>query len=101
MIDLMHNLWPDPVERALPFPVEHFFTPQRAPDMWFGDELPPTIQDYLNEPQVKQAKAFMTFQVLQQIAQSEQRALMRNAPPKEEQKLVKKYLKQIAAQQAS
>lgn len=62
-------------ERFWPLPVTKFFTAQRAapnPETgdggtWFGDELPPTQQDYLNSPEVRQAQAFVTLQALQQI----------------------------------
>jgi hypothetical protein len=80
------------VERAFPIFIEEHFTPQRAPDMWFGDELPPTYQDYLNSPEVKQAKAFVAFQILQCLAEVEQRNALANASPKQR----KAYAKQFA-----
>lgn len=69
MIDtLVHRIGED----MLPFPVEKFFTAQRAPDgMWFGDELPPTLQDTLNDPQVQQAKWLFKYQVAMATAKSD------------------------------
>jgi hypothetical protein len=59
-----------------PLPPEKFFTAQRAPDMWFADELPPTYQAEMASPVVTQAKAMMAFQVLQKLAMAErQRAV--------------------------
>lgn len=53
----------------LPLHYSQFFTAQRAPDFWCGDELPPTYQDYLNSPRMQQAQAFLQFQMLQQMSQ--------------------------------
>jgi hypothetical protein len=69
------NVIADLGEQYLPMPFTKFFHDQRAmpkPEnndggMWFGDEMPPTMQDYLNSPQVRQAQAFVTWQALQQI----------------------------------
>ena len=57
--DLIHRL----AEDMLPLPAEQFFTAARAPDMWFGDQLPPTYQDYLDSPQVQQAKWLARYQM--------------------------------------
>lgn len=58
--DLIHRIGED----MLPLPVEKFFTTARAPDMWFGDELPPTLQAYLNDPAVQQARWIARHQIL-------------------------------------
>jgi hypothetical protein len=63
-------------EKWLPFPVEQFFTAQRAPDMWFGDELPPTFQELMNSPLVTQGKAMMAYQVSQHLAAGERRRMI-------------------------
>lgn len=73
--DVLHELG----EKWLPFPVEHFFTPQRAPDMWFGDELPPTLQDELRNPLVTQSKLMLRYQILHGLAEGEQREMQRAA----------------------
>jgi hypothetical protein len=67
------NVVHEMAERILPLPLESFFTPQRASDMWFGDELPPTIQDQLRSPAVTQAKMMLGMQVLQSNAVGERR----------------------------
>lgn len=61
-------------ERFIPLPLEQFFTAQRADDMWFGDELPPTIQAELRSPLVTQSKTMFRMGVLQVCARAEQRA---------------------------
>lgn len=58
-------------EQIWPLPAQAFFTEQRAPDMWFGDELPPTYQDFLNRPDVQQSQMVSTYRMLQQMAQSD------------------------------
>jgi len=63
--DLTHRI----AEDMLPLPVEKFFTAQRAPDMWFSDELPPTYQDCLNDPRVQQARWTVAMQIAQVAAQ--------------------------------
>jgi hypothetical protein len=61
-------------EKWLPLPVERFFTMQRAPDgMWFGDELPPTLQDEMASPLATQSKMMLRYQILQQLAMGERR----------------------------
>lgn len=65
-------------DKWLPFPPEGFFTMQRAPDMWFGDELPPTIQALMASPFVTQAKMMAQVSLRQsfmdgQIAAHQQR----------------------------
>lgn len=55
-----------------PLAPEKFFTAQRAPDMWFADELPPTLQDEMRSPAVTQSKAMVAFQILRQLAMTEQ-----------------------------
>lgn len=62
-------------DRFLPMPWWKYFTDQRCPDgMWFGDELPPTLQDYLNDPKIQQAQQIAKLQALMDVYQSEQRA---------------------------
>lgn len=64
-------------EKWLPLSVDEFFTPARAyGDMWFGDELPPTLQDDMASPLVTQAKAMLAYQLLQQLAMEERRQVM-------------------------
>jgi hypothetical protein len=75
-------------KQSLPLAWQQFFAEQRAapnPETgdggtWFGDELPPTYQDYLNRPTVRQAQAIASLQMLQQIQQSEQRAMAQADP---------------------
>lgn len=62
--------------RWFPLPPEKFFTMQRANDMWFPDELPPTLQAEMRSPLVTQSKAMLAFQVLQVLARGEQHAIM-------------------------
>lgn len=59
-------------EKWWPLPPEMFFTPQRAPDMWFGDELPPTYQDQMRSPLVTQSKFMVAMQIRQNLAQHAQ-----------------------------
>jgi hypothetical protein len=59
-----------------PLPPEKFFTAQRAPDIWFADELPPTLQDEMRSPVVTQAKAMLAFQIYQQLMIGERRQIM-------------------------
>jgi hypothetical protein len=42
----------------------------------YGDLLPPTYQEDINHPMVKQANAMVAFQILQFLAQTEQRKLL-------------------------
>lgn len=58
-------------DKWLPLTHERFFTPQRAPDMWFSDELPPSFQRELASPIVTQTKALVQFQMLQALAVAE------------------------------
>lgn len=98
-MDLTHILFGgDALTRANPINVENYFTAQRAPDMWFGDELPPTYQDYLNDPQVKQARAFVAYQILQTVAQAEQRKTLMSASPKQRKQFAKQYAAAMAQQ---
>jgi len=69
MDDLIHRI----AEDMLPLPVEKFFTAQRAPDMWFGDELPPTYQAYLADPAVQQARWIARHRILMGAAKFEER----------------------------
>jgi hypothetical protein len=63
-------------DKWLPLPIEQFFTVARALDMWFADELPPTLQDELRSPIVTQTKAMLRFQCLQQLAMHERQEMM-------------------------
>lgn len=56
-----------------PMPPEKFFTAQRAADMWFGDELPPTLQDEMRSPLVTQSKMFLQMQLRQAVQMGEKR----------------------------
>ena len=56
-----------------PLPPEKFFTAQRAQDMWFGDELPPTDQAAMRSPLVTQSKMMVRMQLNQIVAQGQQR----------------------------
>jgi hypothetical protein len=59
-------------ERFWPLDPLGYFAPQRAapnPETgdggcWFGDELPPSYQDFLNTPRVQQARMLMMYQML-------------------------------------
>jgi hypothetical protein len=90
-------------KKYLPLPWQQFFHDQRAapnPEtddggMWFGDELPPTYQDFLNSPRVRQAQMMSTLQLLQQISQSEQQAVARLGPAAQ-----KRYAKEVAKRMA-
>jgi hypothetical protein len=62
-----------------PLPPEKFFTEQRAPDMWFADELPPTLQDEMRSPLVSQSKMMLGMGVLQQLAIAERRRMAEQA----------------------
>jgi hypothetical protein len=60
----------------------------------FGDLLPPTYRAELDLPQVKQARAMVAFQLLQELAQIEQRKMMQANPNR-----ARKALKAALAQQ--
>lgn len=68
---VLHEL----ADKWLPFPPEAFFTAQRAPDMWFADELPPTLQDEMRSPLVTQSKLMFQYQVMQSLAVADRRAV--------------------------
>lgn len=68
MISELGNKW-------LPLSFERFFTAQRADDMWFGDELPPTAQAEMRSPLVLQSKLMLRHQVLTQLANAERRQI--------------------------
>jgi hypothetical protein len=70
--NIIHEL----ADKWWPLPPEKFFTMQRAPDMWFGDELPPTIQDEMRNPAVVQAKMIVRYQIGQQLMAGEQKRIM-------------------------
>lgn len=63
-------------DKWLPMAPEKFFTMQRAADMWFGDELPPTVQDEMRSPLVTQPKMMAAFQITQQLQRAEQHRLV-------------------------
>ena len=64
-------------DKWLPLPVEKFFTAQRAPDMWFSDELPPTVQALMHSPMIVQAKQAAAMQLYQQLMVKERNDLQR------------------------
>jgi hypothetical protein len=92
-------------KKFLPLDWRQFFAPQRAapnPETgdggkWFGDELPPTYQDYLNRPQVRQAQAIASIQMLQTIQQSEQRAMLA-ADPQTRKAYARRMVEQLGRQ---
>jgi cell envelope opacity-associated protein A len=61
-----------------PLPPEKFLTAASAPDMWFADELPPTLQDEMRNPAVTQMKTMLRYQIVQQLMQNEQRRTIEN-----------------------
>lgn len=73
------NIVPELANKWWPLPPEKFFTMQRAPDMWFGDELPPTMQAEMLNPLVTQSKLMLQYQIMQQLARGEQHQMMENA----------------------
>jgi hypothetical protein len=82
---MIDNVVRELAEHFLPLPVTKFFAPQRAapnPETgdggkWFGDELPPTMQDYLNSPEVRRAQLLLTLQWLQKLQASARRTPLR------------------------
>jgi hypothetical protein len=64
-------------DKMLPFTWQQFFTPQRAPDMWFGDELPPTLQEQVMNPAVQQAQWIAQFQAQQTLQRAAHEAAQR------------------------
>lgn len=77
-------------DKWFPMPVEKFFTPQRAPDMWFGDELPPTVQALMHSPFVVQAKQMAAYRIHQSLA-----AIARRKQAQAEQKSRKAQLSRV------
>jgi hypothetical protein len=71
------NIVPELANKWWPLPPEKFFTMQRAADMWFGDELPPTLQAEMLSPLVTQSKAMLAFQILQQLAMGERQEMVK------------------------
>lgn len=65
-------------DKWLPMPWEKFFSPQRAPDMWFGDELPPTLQAQVLNPFVQQSKLMLQHTVAQGVEQGMRRQAEHN-----------------------
>lgn len=51
-------------EKFLPLNPLGFFTPERAPDMWFGDELAPSLQAEMSSPQVAQSRMMLGLQIM-------------------------------------
>jgi hypothetical protein len=62
----------------------------------FGDLLPPSYQDDLNNPMVKQARIMVAFQILNSLAENEQRRMMAANPRK-----ARKALNRALAQRQS
>jgi hypothetical protein len=67
------NIVSELADKWLPMPWERFFTPQRAADMWFSDELPPTVQDMVLSPLVTQSKWMLQHTINQQLAEGMRR----------------------------
>lgn len=63
------NIVTELADKWLPMPWERFFTAQRAADMWFSDELPPTLQEQVSSPIVTQSKWMLQHTVNQQLAE--------------------------------
>lgn len=63
-------------EKWFPLPVEKFFTMQRAPDAWYADELPPTLQDEMRNPLVVQSKLMLAYQIQSALVRGEQQRIM-------------------------
>jgi hypothetical protein len=62
----------------------------------YGDRLPPTYQDDVNHPMAKQARVMVAFQMLQNLAQIEQRKMMKANPRKARQALKTVLAEQLA-----
>jgi hypothetical protein len=62
-VDVLNELG----EKWWPMAWQRWFTPQRAPDMWFGDELPPTLQAQVASPYVQQSMWMVQHQVRQTL----------------------------------
>lgn len=67
------DIVPELANKWWPLPPEKFFTAQRAPDMWFSDELPPTVQAEMLSPLVTQSKMILRMQVMQSLGAAERR----------------------------
>jgi hypothetical protein len=64
-VDVLNELG----EKWWPMAWQRWFTPQRAPDMWFSDELPPTYQAQVASPYVQQSMWMIGHQVRQSLEQ--------------------------------
>lgn len=90
----------------LPLDWREFFADEKAPPnpetsdggMWFGNELPPTYQDFLRSTRVQQSQMITTMQMMQKIQQSEQQAVMQ-LDPKARKAYFANMARQMAAQQ--
>ena len=71
------NVISELADKWWPLTWEQFFSPQRAPDMWFGDELPPTYQEQVRSPLVQQAKWMAQYQANATLQQAEQQRIQR------------------------
>lgn len=64
-------------EKWLPLSPLCLFTQQRAPDMWFPDELPPTLQAEMSNPQVAQSRMMLGLQIMKGAFTHQQRQMVR------------------------
>jgi hypothetical protein len=67
------NVISEMAEKWWPMCPERWFTMQRADDMWFGDELPPTYQALMRSPAIVQAKFMLRQAICKALAEGEQR----------------------------
>lgn len=72
------NVVSELADKWFPLPPEKFFAPQRAPDMWFGDELPPTLQAEMRSPLVTQSKMMLRYQALQTLEVGQRQQAIRD-----------------------
>lgn len=92
-MDLTHILFGgDAITRSRYFRIEDWVAEH-------VDELPYTYHDYLNSPEVKQAKAFVAYQILQANLQAEQAKVMVGSTPKQRKKFMKEYAHAMRQQQ--
>lgn len=89
----------------LPLDWRQFFADEKAPPnpetsdcgMWFGNELPPTYQEFLRSPRVQQSQMITTMQMAQRIQQSEQQFVM-SMDPKQRKAYLHNQMQQYAQQ---
>lgn len=61
------NVFSELGDKWIPLHWTQCFAPQRAPDMWFGDELPPTLQADVMSPLVQQSMWMIQHTVRQTL----------------------------------